>query len=79
MKTQVVARGSNSVQATPQSLENFYLLCEPEEKIARLVEFIKVRVPHIISLARIILLVAHIISLAGVCGLRGKWNLTGPG
>lgn len=35
---------SNSkTQATPTSLENFYIMCQPEEKLAQLVGFLKVR------------------------------------
>lgn len=35
---------SNSkIQATPTSLENFYITCQPEEKLAQLVGFLKVR------------------------------------
>ncbi|CAM9310364.1 unnamed protein product, partial [Scytosiphon promiscuus] len=30
-------------QATPSSLENFYIVCEPEEKLAQLVGFLKAR------------------------------------
>lgn len=30
-------------QATPTSLENFYMMCEPEDKLAQLVAFLKVR------------------------------------
>lgn len=32
----------HKTQATPSSLENFYITCEPEEKLAQLVSFLKV-------------------------------------
>lgn len=35
--------GSSKTQATPTSLENFYITCQPEEKLAQLVGFLKVR------------------------------------
>lgn len=34
--------GGHKTQATPSSLENFYIVCEPEEKLAQLVGFLKV-------------------------------------
>lgn len=34
--------GGQRTQATPSSLENFYVMCEPEEKLAQLVGFLQV-------------------------------------
>ena len=43
MSVQVLNRKTKEVQATPQSLQNFYLLCKPEDKLALLLNFLKVR------------------------------------
>lgn len=36
------AGAGQKTQATPSSLENFYIMCGPEEKLAQLVGFLKV-------------------------------------
>ncbi|CAM9909247.1 unnamed protein product, partial [Hapterophycus canaliculatus] len=47
VKSKLAGQGAGNsgqkTQATPSSLENFYIVCEPEEKLAQLVGFLKVR------------------------------------